>query len=74
MNDENRVTKASGILRLKTLILSDLPKLEHVWEKDLEGIIGLQMLKKMRVNSCNSLKSLFPASVAKDLTRFQVLV
>jgi len=73
INDENRLTKASGIFRLKTLSLSYLPNLEHVWEKDPEGIIGLQVLKEMRVEYCKSLKSLFPASVAKDLTRFEVL-
>jgi len=73
INDEDRLTKASGIFRLKTLSLYSLPKLEHVWEKDPEGIIGLQLLKEMCVGNCESLKSLFPASVAKDLTRLQVL-
>ncbi|CAJ1950250.1 unnamed protein product [Sphenostylis stenocarpa] len=42
INDENR--KASGISRLKKLALYDLPKLEHVWDKDPEGVIDLQML------------------------------
>ncbi|KAK7382048.1 hypothetical protein VNO80_00707 [Phaseolus coccineus] len=73
INDEDRLTKASGIFRLKTLSLRYLPKLEHVWDKDPQGIIGLQVLKEMTVTYCESLKSLFPASVAKDLTRLQVL-
>ncbi|RDX65627.1 hypothetical protein CR513_55700, partial [Mucuna pruriens] len=73
--NENRETKALGnrIIRLKKLSLSDLPKLEHVWDKNPEGIISLQVLQDMRVERCDYLKSLFPASVAKDLTRLEVL-
>ncbi|RDX65621.1 Disease resistance protein RPS5, partial [Mucuna pruriens] len=73
--NENRETKALGnrIIRLKKLSLAFLPKLEHVWDKDPEGIISLQVLQDMRVESCDYLKSLFPASVAKDLTRLEVL-
>jgi len=75
MNDENRmmITKASPI-RLKKLSLYWLPKLEHVWEKDPEGIMGLQALEEMEVYYCERLKSLFPASLAtRDLTTLQVL-
>ncbi|XP_029127910.1 uncharacterized protein LOC109802723 [Cajanus cajan] len=62
-------TKALGIIRLKRLSLDDLPKLEHVWDKDPEGIIDLQVLRYMHVERCDSLKSLFPAGVAKkDVT------
>ncbi|XP_047146885.1 uncharacterized protein LOC124819411, partial [Vigna umbellata] len=74
MNDENRVmTKPSGIFRLKILSLDWLPQLKHVWDKDPEGVMGLQLLKEMRVEDCKSLKSLFPESVVKDLTRLEVL-
>jgi len=73
INDENRFTKASGISRLKKLSLDALRNLEHVWDKDPEGIIGLKMLQEVRVSRCQCLESLFPASVAKDLTRLQVL-
>ena len=73
INDENRLTKVSGIFRLKRLYLRVLSKLEHVWDKDPEGIIGLQVLKEMHVEDCSSLESLFPASVAKDLISLQVL-
>ena len=73
INDENRVRKGSGIFRLKSLSLSKLSNLKDVWEKDPEGIIGLQLLKEIRVEECGRLQSLFPASVAKDLTRLQVL-
>ena len=65
--NDNRVTKASGMFRLKNLSLRDLPKLEHVWDKDPEGVIGLQALQNLSVCECYSLKYVFPASVAKDL-------
>jgi len=66
-------TKASGIFRLKILSLSRLQQLEHVWDKDPEGIIGLKVLQEVHVEECGRLESLFPASVVKDLTRLQVL-
>ncbi|RDX82032.1 hypothetical protein CR513_37227, partial [Mucuna pruriens] len=70
--NDNSVTQALGI-RLKKLSLTRLRKLEHVWDKDPEGIISLQMLQDMRVQSCHWLESLFPTSVAKDLTTLEVL-
>ena len=75
INDEKRVmTKPSGIFRLKILSLDNLPNLDHVWEKDPEGIICLQLLKEMKVDYCERLKSLFPASLAtRDLTTLEVI-
>ncbi|RDX82031.1 hypothetical protein CR513_37228, partial [Mucuna pruriens] len=70
--NDNSVTQALGI-RLKKLSLTRLRKLEHVWDKDPEGIISLQVLQDMCVESCHWLESLFPTSVAKDLTRLEVL-
>ncbi|KAG2380283.1 Disease resistance protein [Vigna angularis] len=73
MNDDNRVIKKpSGLFRLKSLYLSNLPQLKHVWDKDPKEIIDLDVLEKMRVNICRSLTTLFPASVAKDLTGLEV--
>ncbi|KAL2336070.1 hypothetical protein Fmac_010516 [Flemingia macrophylla] len=67
MREQQR--KTLGIIRLKRLILLYLPKLQHVWDKDPEGIIDLQVLRVMSVERCNCLRSLFPAIVAKkDLT------
>ncbi|KAK7292732.1 hypothetical protein RJT34_15584 [Clitoria ternatea] len=71
--NEIRMRKPLGMIRLKKLSLNDLPKLEHVWDKDPEGIIGLQVLQHMNVYSCDSLKSLFPASVTKELASLEVL-
>ncbi|KAL2336512.1 hypothetical protein Fmac_010958 [Flemingia macrophylla] len=67
ITDEIREQKKPlGIIRLKRLILWSLPKLEHVWKKDSEGIIDLQVLRVMTVRECNSLRSLFPAK--KDMS------
>ncbi|KAL1329621.1 hypothetical protein HN51_046745 [Arachis hypogaea] len=53
------------VIPLKTLILEQLPNLSHVWNKDPKGSLSLS-LEKVTVNECKSIKSLFPASVAKD--------
>ncbi|KAL2347775.1 hypothetical protein Fmac_001775 [Flemingia macrophylla] len=65
--NEIKNTKSLGVTRLKTLCLSDLPELQHVWNKSPEGIINLQALEDMSVVNCGCLESLFPATVAKDL-------
>lgn len=72
--NDTRVTKALRKFRLKKLSLDGLPILEHVWDKDPEGNFGLHLLQEMRVDRCYTLKYLFPASVAKDLTRLEVLI
>ncbi|XP_027188441.2 uncharacterized protein [Cicer arietinum] len=71
--DGARVTKTLGLFRLKKLSLNNLPILEHVWDKDPEGILSFQALQEMHVDSCEILKYLFPTSVAKALTRLEVL-
>ncbi|KAK7275110.1 hypothetical protein RIF29_16217 [Crotalaria pallida] len=72
-DDTLRVRKALSIFRLKKLILSDLPKLEHVWNKDPIGILGFQVPPYMKVKRCDSLKCLFPAWAAKDHARLEYL-
>ncbi|XP_022632111.1 uncharacterized protein LOC111240754 [Vigna radiata var. radiata] len=55
-------------LPLNNLVLSNLPNLENVWNKDPpHGILCMQHLKKVKIKECESLTSVFPASVAKDL-------
>ena len=71
--NDARETKALGTFRLKKLFLYKLPILEHVWDKDPEGNFCLQVLQEMSVIECDTLKYLFPASVAKDLTRLELL-
>jgi len=50
---------------LKKLALSELPNLKNVWNEDPHGILSMYNLQELFVNNCNSLKSVFPASVAK---------
>ncbi|XP_075638422.1 uncharacterized protein LOC142610494 [Castanea sativa] len=59
---------------LKRLILQRLPKMKHVWNKDPQGIFSFQNLQKISVWECESLKSLFPASVARCLMQLEDLL
>ncbi|QCE02661.1 hypothetical protein DEO72_LG8g676 [Vigna unguiculata] len=60
---------------LKKLVLCKLPKLETVWNEDPHGILCMPLLeKKVHVEVCKSLPSVFPASVAKDLLELKDLV
>ncbi|KAM3734366.1 hypothetical protein ACB098_10G010100 [Castanea mollissima] len=62
-----------GSTQLRVLILASLPKLKHVWTSDLEAILTFQNLRKVRVSKCETLKSLFPISVAKSLEQLDSL-
>jgi hypothetical protein len=59
--------------QLKYLYLFDLPKLKHVWSSDPQTMLTFQNLREVRVCRCKSLKSLFPASVAKSLEQLEEL-
>ncbi|KAL1293281.1 hypothetical protein AAHE18_19G061900 [Arachis hypogaea] len=67
------VTEMLGMFRLKKLSIGNLPKLEHVWDNDPHSIIGLRVLQDVRIYQCHSLKYVFPASMAKDLTMLKKL-
>ncbi|XP_020238756.1 probable disease resistance protein At4g27220 [Cajanus cajan] len=58
---------------LRTLSLGHLPKLKHLWNKDPEGSIRFQNLFMVTATKCQSLKYVFPLSVAKDLLHLQIL-
>ena len=58
---------------LKRLILRCLPKMKQVWSKDPQGIFSFQNLQIIRVWECESLKSLFPVSVARVLMQLEDL-
>lgn len=57
---------SSSYLKLKILILEELPNLEHIWNESPQGILSLQCLQQVCVDRCDSIKSLFPASLAID--------
>ncbi|KAL4605324.1 hypothetical protein ACB092_09G020400 [Castanea dentata] len=59
---------------LKRLMLQCLPKMKHVWNKEPQGIFSFQNLQKISVWECESLKSLFPASVARCLVQLEDLL
>ena len=58
---------------LKILSLHHLPKMKQVWNKDPQGIFSFQNLQFICVWECESLQSLFPASVARCLMQLEDL-
>ncbi|KAB1202393.1 hypothetical protein CJ030_MR8G020190 [Morella rubra] len=58
---------------VKKLKLTSLPKLKHIWEKDPEGTFDFQNLCSVVVVGCESLKSVFPASVSGRLKQLEFL-
>ncbi|KAL5166946.1 putative disease resistance protein [Glycine soja] len=56
-------------LPLKKLILNQLPNLEHIWNTNPDEILSLQ---EVSISNCQSLKSLFPTSVANHLAKLDV--
>ncbi|KAB1203143.1 hypothetical protein CJ030_MR8G027520 [Morella rubra] len=61
------------VTQLKLLYLTDLPKLKNIWNKDPQGTFSFQNLREVTAMGCESMKSLFPASVAKNLQLFKHL-
>ncbi|KEH19445.1 Rpp4C4, putative [Medicago truncatula] len=59
--------------QLKKLKLSNLPKLKHVWKVDPHYTMRFQNLSDVSVGDCESLISLFPLSVARDMKQLQSL-
>ena len=58
---------------LKKLTLDGLPKLEHVWDKNSEGLVSFQNLQKVVVAECGGLKVVFPVALAKNLKKLEEL-
>jgi len=58
---------------LRNLSLGHLPNLKYLWNKDPQGKIKFQNLSTVKATKCESLKHVFPFSVAKDLLQLQVL-
>ena len=70
------VREAHGVptIPLKELFLCLLPKMKHVWDKDPQGIFSFQNLQLINVEKCESLKSLFPVSIARILLQLDKLI
>ncbi|WJX31885.1 hypothetical protein P8452_20272 [Trifolium repens] len=59
--------------QLKTLTLSSLPKLKHIWNEDPHEIISFGNLCKVEVYNCQSLLYIFPLSLCQDLGHLEML-
>ncbi|TXG65725.1 hypothetical protein EZV62_007000 [Acer yangbiense] len=56
--------------QLQQLCISRLPKLKHVWNiKDPQAELSFKSLQQVKVSDCQSLKDLFPASIARSLSQ-----
>ncbi|KAH1084299.1 hypothetical protein J1N35_024060 [Gossypium stocksii] len=59
--------------QLRELNLFRLPKLKHVWTKYHKRNISFGNLRRLCIEECWSLKTLFPFSIAKDLQQLERL-
>ncbi|KAK5787200.1 hypothetical protein PVK06_041853 [Gossypium arboreum] len=59
--------------QLRELNLFRLPKLKHVWTKYCKRNISFGNLRRICIEECWSLKTLFPVSIAKDLQQLERL-
>ncbi|XP_035538953.1 uncharacterized protein LOC109021335 isoform X1 [Juglans regia] len=59
--------------QLKELLLSRLPRMKHVWNKDPEPLFRFRNLKQIHAKGCESLKSFFPTTVARFLKQLEKL-
>ena len=66
-------TRAVTVTQLKKLFMRRLPKLKRVWNKDPQGTFSFPNLQKIVAGGCESLKSLFPTSVARCLKQLDDL-
>ncbi|KAL0005342.1 hypothetical protein SO802_012903 [Lithocarpus litseifolius] len=68
--EESRDIAAVELISLK---LRYLGKVKHVWSMDPQGIITFAKLHTIEIDSCFSLKSVFPTSVARALMQLEEL-
>ncbi|KAK3200407.1 hypothetical protein Dsin_023822 [Dipteronia sinensis] len=62
---------ASAVMyhQLQQLNINRLPKLKHIWRKDPQTELSFENLQRVYVLYCESLKDLFPASIARNLSQ-----
>ncbi|TXG49631.1 hypothetical protein EZV62_025506 [Acer yangbiense] len=66
-------TQAITATQLRKLVLCNLPSLKHVWNMDSKGLLSFKNLLSILIRGCNSLKSIFPASIAIGLLQLKEL-
>ncbi|XP_030460667.2 LOW QUALITY PROTEIN: uncharacterized protein LOC115680957 [Syzygium oleosum] len=64
---------STSTFQLRELVLTRLPKMKHVWNGLPKRGLTFGHLRCMNAVECESLKSLFPSSVAKSMTQLEVL-
>ncbi|OMO99012.1 Disease resistance protein [Corchorus olitorius] len=60
--------------QLNNLELTNLPTLKQIWREDPQGLCTYENLSEVYVTDCQSLKNVFPASVATNLPQLKLLV
>ncbi|KOM37902.1 hypothetical protein LR48_Vigan03g128400 [Vigna angularis] len=61
------------VFRLKKLTLKDLPNMKWIWNKNPEGIVSFPNLEEVFVSSCGTLVTLFPSTLARNLSKLKAL-
>ncbi|XP_014496944.1 uncharacterized protein LOC106758543 isoform X1 [Vigna radiata var. radiata] len=61
------------VFRLKKLTLKDLSNMKWIWNKNPEGIASFPNLEEVLVNSCGTLVTLFPSTLARNLSKLKTL-
>ncbi|XP_028755722.1 probable disease resistance protein At4g27220 [Neltuma alba] len=61
------VSSSTQVVPLKKLKLCGLPKLKNVWSNHYQGNVFFPCLRNVNVFRCESLTSIFPASIAKGM-------
>ncbi|XP_054778433.1 probable disease resistance protein At4g27220 [Prosopis cineraria] len=67
LNDYKERQSSLVVAPLQKLRLLSLPKLKNVWSNDHRGNVSFQSLRQIKVKNCDSLTSVFPASIAKGM-------
>ncbi|KAL3750224.1 hypothetical protein ACJRO7_011245, partial [Eucalyptus globulus] len=65
---------STNSFQLGEIVLTRLPKMKRVWNGLPQGGLTFGRLQRMEVVKCESLKSLFPSLVAKNMTQFKELL
>ncbi|XP_047183119.1 uncharacterized protein LOC124849249 [Vigna umbellata] len=72
VSDSEEIDVYGGIdTNLQVILLEDLPKLKELWSKDPHGIFNFKKLQTIDVSNCDELRNLFPASMAKDVSKLE---
>ncbi|KAJ4721510.1 Disease resistance protein [Melia azedarach] len=70
----NSEDKRSRIVsQLRELKLRGLPKLKHVWNKDCHKFLSFEQLKWVSITECDTLRNVFPMSIASNLSQLESL-